>query len=1001
APTHPRLAKLVAARPAGGGLPLLAVAVRYYFRRRVEDDPALARGLTVAGLDRLGRDQTAGFDRLERAAADHAGRLAELLGDVRAGVARVEAGVRDVADLMAGQTGQLREIGDAVRQLLDRHHLARREVRPGDSLSVRDEAERAAVKKLVARYRALPEGDRRRVPALLDAVGKLGVVAGDFGAAQADFRRAADLSDDPTAKAECHHNAYQAALERKDWAGAFAEFVAAVKLDPRRFAPFPVGKYQPQRVLGAGGFGVVFLCRHREMEAEVVVKALRLDDLGGDAPAAFAEAQALRRLDHPAVIRVTDCGWADPRAKGRPYLVMDYFPGTTLDEVVREGGPIPAGEAVAVARQIAEGLRAAHRGGVLHRDVKPANVLARRGPGGWQVRVIDFGLAVRPAADRSAGGGRGLTYDSVYRTMVKRAGADTPRRGETLLGGSIAGTLDYAPPEQMGRRADPVGRYSDVYGWARTTCYALFGTPQPVLRHWQSVPGRLAELLGQCLDDDPKTRPQDFGEVLAGLDAPDAVADGDRGTVGRVRAEAEPTRRKPRPAKRSAKTSRLPLVIGGVVAALVLATLTVAFGPSRSATRSSAETVSREAEAASGRPTTPASGPPPATPQPSAPAPAGDQAELPRAEVPPVPPARTDTPLRPIERRPIPAGFTDLLAADRLGKWEADPKTWTVAADGLRPVPGTGDPRTNFRSVLLPTMPTDYLLEFDAALETPADADLRVVVRANGGLQVPVGGGRTGGLYTGLWKPHRVGGLPAGVEADAPFRAGAAVRVSVTVAGTQVRVMVDGKETAAGDFPYLPVSGGLAVANRTSGGGAASLSNLFVKPLPHPEGDQNPMVKFGTKYGEFSVELFRQHAPIAVGNYLAAVREGAYVGTAFGTAKPDWMVRGGTDDPRGQRRRAKAVPRLDPPTGFPHLRGTLAISEHPAGGGATWTQGFMVSLKDNTFVHQPSEPTRFVVGRVVEGMDVLEKIARLKPRTTDDDRPVETVTITSARVVRE
>src|SRR5262249_3739399 len=119
---------------------------------------------------------------------------------------------------------------------------------------------------------------------------------------------------------------------------------------------------------------------------------------------------------------------------------------------------------------------------------------------GWRAKIIDFGLAQR------------------QKVVQKSLNSSTATRSKTLVGGSIAGTLDYGPPEQMGKRADPVGPYSDVYGWAKTCCFALFGTTQPTLRHWQSVPGPLADLLGRCLEDDPHARPQGFGEVLAGLD---------------------------------------------------------------------------------------------------------------------------------------------------------------------------------------------------------------------------------------------------------------------------------------------------------------------------------------------------------------------------------------------------------------------------------------------------------------------------------------------------
>jgi WD40 repeat protein len=153
---------------------------------------------------------------------------------------------------------------------------------------------------------------------------------------------------------------------------------------------------------------------------------------------------------------------------------------------------------LAVGRQVAEGLGAAHGKGILHRDVKPANLLVRKDESGWNVKLIDFGLALRRDADSE--------------TVRKMA------QGGTLVGSSIAGTLDYGAPEQMGRLAGvSVGAYSDIYGFGKTCCLALFKTTQPLPRHWQSVPHDLALLLEQCLEEAPKQRPPDFTVVLKRL----------------------------------------------------------------------------------------------------------------------------------------------------------------------------------------------------------------------------------------------------------------------------------------------------------------------------------------------------------------------------------------------------------------------------------------------------------------------------------------------------
>ncbi len=501
---HANLAGFVAIRPQQGP-PLLVLAARYFFRRAVEQDSALFQGLAFSQMEKLQENQELAFQGLRHALAEQGARLETLLADVQVAVAETHAAVLDVQEEQRRQGRQHQEIYRAVLEMQGKLDLVHREVRPRDSLSIRTDGERLLVKQLVQRYRELSEDRRRELPALLNAIGKLEVAAGDFQAAQRDFTCVAEIVGDPRARAEAHANAYHAALERRDWQTALAELSEAIRLDRARFAPFPIEKFQPQRILGAGGFGVAFLCKHKYLNAMVVVKTLLGDDLDRGVDTVFAEAQTLRQLDHPAIIRLQDCGFASPD-ESRPYLVMDFFEGTTLEEAVRQQ-PLSPDELLAVARQVASGLLAAHGKGILHRDVKPANLLVRRpvgaehkpgapATGDWQVKLIDFGLALR------------------------RTGRETLlATSATLTGSSIAGTLDYAAPEQMGKlQGVGVGPTSDVYGFGKTCCYALFQTPQPLLRHWRSIPDGLAELLETCLEDQPERRPRGFEVVLERLE---------------------------------------------------------------------------------------------------------------------------------------------------------------------------------------------------------------------------------------------------------------------------------------------------------------------------------------------------------------------------------------------------------------------------------------------------------------------------------------------------
>src|SRR5262249_40375351 len=156
--------------------------------------------------------------------------------------------------------------------------------------------------------RSLPPDQRRQMPALLNGLGKLEMAAGDFQGAASDFRAAAILVREPSAQAEATFNAYRAELEKRDWESALRSLLAAAQRHPARFAPFPFEKYVPRRILGAGGFGVAFLCEHSFLKAPVVVKTLADGDLDRDVNTVFAEAQTLSKVNHPCIIRMQDCG---------------------------------------------------------------------------------------------------------------------------------------------------------------------------------------------------------------------------------------------------------------------------------------------------------------------------------------------------------------------------------------------------------------------------------------------------------------------------------------------------------------------------------------------------------------------------------------------------------------------------------------------------------------------------------------------------------------------
>src|SRR5262249_24246518 len=179
------------------------------------------------------------------ALAEQGHRLEQLLAEIQTTVAETHTTVLDIRAEQQRQGEQARDLYNEVIKLQGRLDLMQRELRPRDSLSIRNDGERHLVKELVARYRSLPEDRRRGMPALINAIGKLEVAAGDFQAAQGDFVSLAGLVGDAPARAEAHANAARAALERRDWDTALKELLQAVELDGARFAPFPLDKYQP------------------------------------------------------------------------------------------------------------------------------------------------------------------------------------------------------------------------------------------------------------------------------------------------------------------------------------------------------------------------------------------------------------------------------------------------------------------------------------------------------------------------------------------------------------------------------------------------------------------------------------------------------------------------------------------------------------------------------------------------------------------------------------
>ena len=153
-----------------------------------------------------------------------------------------------------------------------------------------------------------------------------------------------------------------------------------------------IGLYEILRPLGAGGMGDVYLARDTRLARNVALKVLRPDLADPGWISAFRhEALAASALNHPNIVTIYEVG----EYEGTRFIAAEYTDGVTLRERLKQG-PIPALELVDIALQIAEGLAAAHEAGVVHRDIKPDNVMLRAD---GLVKILDFGIATRTGSD--------------------------------------------------------------------------------------------------------------------------------------------------------------------------------------------------------------------------------------------------------------------------------------------------------------------------------------------------------------------------------------------------------------------------------------------------------------------------------------------------------------------------------------------------------------------------------------------------------------------------
>lgn len=270
-----------------------------------------------------------------------------------------------------------------------------------------------------------------------------------------------------------------------------------------------LGQYTLEGLIGEGGMGMVYRASHAMLRRPTAIKLLAPDRAGTEALERFErEVQLTAQLTHPNTVTIFDYGRTDD---GVLYYAMELLDGATLEEVVEIDGPQPPARVVRVLEQVAGALGEAHTIGLIHRDVKPANiVLARQGGENDVAKVVDFGLV---------------------KEIERRVGATVSREG------TISGTPLYMAPEIL-TEPDAGSPRSDLYALGAVGYYMLTGqhvfegktvieilghhmhsAPMaPSVRLGDRVPEELERLILDCLAKDPAERPQSASELRRRLE---------------------------------------------------------------------------------------------------------------------------------------------------------------------------------------------------------------------------------------------------------------------------------------------------------------------------------------------------------------------------------------------------------------------------------------------------------------------------------------------------
>ena len=375
-------------------------------------------------------------------------------------------------------------------------------LKPSDSLTIRTVQESILVKKFLDEFDDLAPTVQQN-PSLLLEKGKLLFAQGNFEKADQDFSMSACHTTEKKKQAIANYNQFQSLVQKNLFTEALTSYNQAVSLSPETCELFDSACYVPQKILDAAVWGVTFLCSSKSGGQCIIHSLMNQKDI--DINELFQKLSTLRGIQNAYLWKIQKTAYVN--ANKNPYIVTDFIAGENLHHYVESIGEVTEDKVMPFFKKLAQTISAVHAAGIIHRDIKPKNILVVEKDGQIVPYLINWCLAIPKEKLRE-----------YYLALAKKGSS------LSLTEHDIRESVEYASPEQKNEPVEgkmvTAGPYSDIYAFGKAMVYLLFKTTKPYAQHWQKLASQdLQEILEKCQMENPKNRYQNFKTVLTHLSA--------------------------------------------------------------------------------------------------------------------------------------------------------------------------------------------------------------------------------------------------------------------------------------------------------------------------------------------------------------------------------------------------------------------------------------------------------------------------------------------------